>query len=137
MEIEWTPIIQQVINLLAAVLAVVFPVVVGRVTIWVRERWEEFLMSRPENVRDAYESAARFGIRIAEIIGEELKLEGKEKLRFAADKARTWLAEQGYEDVSIDVLENLIETLLDSTKAQMFEEQLSRNQAQFEVQKIG
>lgn len=137
MEIDWTPILQQFVNLLAALIAAVVPFIIGRVAIWVRGRWEEFLRSRPENVREAYESAARFGIRLAETVGAELKLEAKEKLRFAADKARTWLGEQGYGDVSIDVLEGVIEALLDSTKAQLAEEKLAKHQAQTELQKIG
>lgn len=137
MEIDWTPVLQQLINLIAALVAILVPFVVGRATIWVRGRWEEFLRDRPENVREAYESAARFGIRLAEIIGAELKLEGKEKLRYAADKARTWLVEQGYGDVSIDVLEGVIETLLDGTKAQLAEEKLAKHQAQSELQRIG
>ncbi len=137
MEIDWTPILQGVINLIAALIAVLVPVVIGRVTIWVRGRWEEFLMSRPEDVRLAYESAARFGIRIAEIIGAELQLEGKEKLRLAADKARQWLSEQGYEEVSIDLLESVIESLIDATKAEISEEKISKHQAATQLQRIG
>jgi hypothetical protein len=137
MEIDWTPVLQNLINLLAALVAVLVPVVVGYVTVWVRGRWEEFLMSRPEDVRLAYESAARFGIRIAEIVGAELKLEAKEKLRLATDKARQWLAEQGYEEVSIDLLESVIESLLDATKAQISEEKISKHEAASQLQRIG
>lgn len=103
--------VQSAITMIAYLLPIILPVIIGAVIVWVKARWESILASQPENVRLMIEAAAKFGADFAEKVGPSLELEGKEKLEAALNAAEGWLKAQGY-DVELDVLVAAIEGVL-------------------------
>lgn len=104
-------IIQALVNLIATLVPLVLPVIIGLVTKWVKDRFEELKMSQPENVQQAIEWAVRIGAEFAEKIGPVLEAEGKDKLEIALERAERALADLGY-DIDPSVLEAALESVL-------------------------
>lgn len=104
-------VVQALINLLAALIVAVAPIIIARVTVWGKKAWADFKASQPEHVQRLIEGAALFGATFAEKAGPALKDMGVEKLDAALDAANRWLEAQGFE-VDDTLLRQAIEVIL-------------------------
>lgn len=117
-------IIQALIDLAVAVIIAATPLIVGGVIVAIRSKFNEFVLSQPENVREAYQYAAKLGIRLAETVYNDL--EPKEKLNKALDAGKEWLVGMGYKSPDDSMLRTSIEALLDAVKNEIFLEKAEK-----------
>lgn len=113
-------VVQALINLVAALIVAVTPIIVGGVIVAVKKRFNDFLITQPDNVREAYRYAATLGIRLAESVYTDF--EPEQKLQKALEAGKEWIVGMGYEEPDTDMLRTSIEALLDAVKLEIFTE---------------
>lgn len=98
-------LMQALIDLVTVLIRELAPILIGFVVWYAKNEYQKFILNKPENVRMAYEEAAKIGIQFAEI----LAVTGQEKLLEAIRVGELTLKKQGYKNVSTDVLKGYIE----------------------------
>lgn len=114
MELFTQEVMQAVIDLLGKLFIVALPVITGRIAIWVKGRFSEIVAAQPENVRKAIESAIEFGADFAEQMDfhDRLTEYASDKKDLALQKARDFLALQGYQGIDTSILDAALEAWL-------------------------
>ncbi len=93
-------LLNQLLVLVAGLLALALPYVIQGARLWFQKRWEAFMARQPENVRKAIEDAALIATRFVEQmnLSEQLQNYTAQEMRNLALNAGVgWLEAQGYE----------------------------------------
>lgn len=104
-------LVQALVDLIAALLPVILPILFGRLVVWGKARFEQIKRHQPEWVKAAIEEAAYFGADFAEKVGPSVSAYGEEKMHLALDAANDWLKQQGY-NIDDKLLRSAIEGVL-------------------------
>lgn len=115
-------LVNSALNLIAVVLLTAVPLILVKLTIYVKAKWAEISRNQPEYIRNAIETAATFGIKYAQQKFAEDANVRKEKLDAAIKVAKDFLNTSGIAGIDASTLENAIEALLIPTKLEIAEQ---------------
>lgn len=93
-------LLNQLLLLVAGLLALALPYVIQGARLWFQKRWEAFMARQPENVRRAIEDAALVATRFVEQmnLSEQLgNATARELKKLALETGVGWMEAQGYE----------------------------------------
>lgn len=103
----WQTVLMKVLDVLIPLLV---PALLAFVGAYVAKVWKMFKDSKPD-IAYAIENAAEFAVKAAEQMGltEQLTDWADSKLDYAIDMAERYLAEQGFNNIDLDVIRAAIE----------------------------